>query len=64
MLEKKEDWVKLLPRVFRQCECYLQEYETNEARAINLLQAINMVGEVIKDARKDLIERHKLPALE
>lgn len=58
---EKEEWIKLLPMVFRQCECYLREYEADEGRAINLLQAMHMVGTVIKDARKDLIERHKLP---
>ena len=56
-----EEWIRVLPKVFRECEGYLREYEANKTTVFKLLQSMNMVIRAVGDARNDLIERHKIP---
>ena len=56
-----EAWIRELPKVLRECECHVREYEANEATVFRLLQAMNVVGGAIAYARSDLIAKHKIP---
>lgn len=56
-----EESIKLLPKVFRECESYLRDYEAGEQNALKLLQAMNMVKRAIIESRSDLLKTHKIP---
>ena len=42
-----EECIRVLPKVFRECEDYLREYEANDATVFKLLQAIKVVAGAI-----------------
>jgi hypothetical protein len=56
-----EQWIRLLPAQFRLCECYLQDYAAGTQVVGKLISVMDDTSALIEDARKDLIERHKLP---
>jgi hypothetical protein len=56
-----EESIRVLPKVFRECEGYLREYEANEATVFKLLQAMKVVAGAITYTRSDLIDKHKIP---
>jgi hypothetical protein len=56
-----ERWIRLLPAQFRQCECYLQDYAAGTQVVGKLIHVMDTTRMLIDEARKDLIERHKLP---
>jgi hypothetical protein len=56
-----EESIRVLPKVFRECEGYLREYEANEATVFKLLQAMKVVAGAITYTRSDLIAKHKIP---
>ena len=56
-----EECIRVLPKVFRECEGYLRGYEKNVATVFKLLQAMKVVGGAITYARSDLIAKHKIP---
>jgi hypothetical protein len=56
-------WLRILPRMFRQCECYLGEYEANENNVIKLLNVMGETREMMAEASDDLIARHRIPRI-
>jgi hypothetical protein len=56
-----EQWIRLLPAQFRQCEGYLQDYGRGEQNVHKLIGVMDTTRMLIDEAREDLIERHKLP---
>ena len=50
-----------LPMIFRQCECYLRDYEAGEQNVIKLLNVMGDTREMIAEARDGLIGRHRIP---
>ena len=55
-----ERWIRLLPAQFRQCECYLQDYAAGTQVVGKLISVMDVTSGLIEEARRDLIERHKL----
>ena len=56
-----EQWIRLVPAQFRQCECYLKDYAAGTQVVGKLISVMDATSDIIEDACKDLIERHKLP---
>ena len=56
-----EESIGVLPKVFRECEGYLREYEANKATVFKLLQAMKVVAGAITYTHSDLIDKHKIP---
>ena len=54
-------WIEMLPKWFRQCECYLREYGAGEQTVFKLLQIMKETRVMIDEDINQLIEKHRLP---
>ena len=55
-----EEQIRMLHTVFRQCECYLRDYEAGEQNVFKLVGVMEQTRALIGDASSDLIERHRI----
>jgi hypothetical protein len=55
--------IDVLPKVLRECEIYLREYQTGEGTALSLIQSLIMAETVIRETRHALIKAHNLEHL-
>ncbi len=51
-----EKRIRMLPGLFRSCECYLQDYEAGAQNVIKLISVMNFTQEMIGEVRNDLIK--------
>ena len=54
-------YIETLPKWFRQCECYLKDYDAGEQTVLKLLQVVKETRALIDDTINELIEKHRLP---
>lgn len=57
----EEQWIRVLPKVLQQLERRLLYYGKGEEDVLKLLQDMNVVLTVIRDARSDLLKAHRIP---
>ena len=54
-------WIKALQVMFRECECYLQDYAAGEQNLLKLLWEMKATREMLGEAMSNLTKKHRIP---
>jgi hypothetical protein len=58
-----EQYIVVLPKIFRQCQGRLRGYGAGRENVIKLLNEMKIAREMIDKAQNELVKRHKLQNL-